>query len=1370
MNRLLTRNTWTLGIGTCAALFTAATVPLKAQDFDDAIFWTGGDSGGFMDSANWSGENLTPGPTQSAIFMEDETRNVSVTGTVNAWNVGAFGGDTTLNLGAETTLTLQNDGTLITGPGARLSLVGTETSLFKASTIEAWGDAGGNPGTTEIAIEVELDGGSFNHPVRKGRYALVVGTGGEIVLKDGADVSVRNEMAQTIVRVGETSGPEGVLRIEEGARLAIGRLATGEQATDATIGFLQVGDWGSDGHVVQTGGEVELIGALNIGNQGGHGVYEISGGSLKLGVAAEGGSGGYGAINTIGRNASDETARSSHGRLEISGTGLVELANGKLIIGNNTPESVANNGGRGEIIQNGGTLRVGPEGILYLSGYRSSTAQPGEPDGLYELNSGTLEIGGNSLQARYNNSTSEYAFRLGGGTIRVTGSALTTSVDAQLKAGTESYIDTAEAGATWAGAFTGDGKLAKLGAHTLELTGNSRIGGELHVLEGAIQQTAGANSIAEYGVGTGEGKVGVAGISGGVLNIESWVEDTENPGEFIKEIGRFQVGNYGGEGTFNQTGGVVNVFGALNIGNQGGKGVYNLSAGTLNLVSGTYGVGRNSNATEGGQGELNLSGNALIDLQHGDFIIGDYASGGAQASGVVNQTGGTFRVASGAGTNTKLYLGGYGGGIYHLDDGVLEIGGSSLRGNYGSATAGYEFNLGGGTLRVVDASLVSSVDATLVEGTVSTIDTGDDFDATLGSLSGSGDLVKEGKGRLYLTGDTVWSGNQVDLEGGLRVGSSNAAGSLTLEEGATVTLGVLNPSLATNLRVGIGGNRKGVLNIDGGHVLVKIKEEGLSNTISIGRDEGNGIGDGELIMSSGSIIFDDEEQIGTAYGSMAIGQLTQGKGVFQHSGGEVKLGTNGGVAFLVGYSGGEGTYNLSGDAEFYNGGGTLYIGNGATGRGTVNLTGQARFTLETANSSGQIFLGHDGGEGNIIQDGAGTELFIYTPNPIHIGTRSGGTESGGTGTYELKAGTGKLASDRGIALGEVPGGVGIVEQSGGVLYVNQVEGQMAGVFSVGHEGEGRFTQSGGESHFGGVIKIAERAGSKGEVHLEGGIMGVGGENGISAGPGDAAFYFKGGTLKVEGADLTTSVDATLSNTSTIDTGGLGAEWSGLLSGLGGLKKTGEGVLTLTRENTYQGTTTVEEGTLAVNGTAGTGALVVERDGALAGTGVIRGHATIAGALNPGNSPGKLTFDAGLTLTTDSTTTLEITGFEEGEYDQIDVSGGAFLVEGGTLVFSITGIGDGNHTFDFFEGTPITGDSFDVVQVFQGGATFDLLDQGGGLWTYSNIDDPGRFYSFNVITGELDYQVVPEPETWALLVGAGAALWLARRRRTRNAHA
>ncbi len=54
---------------------------------------------------------------------------------------------------------------------------------------------------------------------------------------------------------------------------------------------------------------------------------------------------------------------------------------------------------------------------------------------------------------------------------------------------------------------------------------------------------------------------------------------------------------------------------------------------------------------------------------------------------------------------------------------TLEIGGDSLKGVYNNVGRGsYDFNLGGGTIKVISSQLVTSVDATLTGGTTSIID------------------------------------------------------------------------------------------------------------------------------------------------------------------------------------------------------------------------------------------------------------------------------------------------------------------------------------------------------------------------------------------------------------------------------------------------------------------------------------------------------------------------------------------------------------------------------------------------------------------------------------------------------------------------
>ncbi len=527
---------------------------------------------------------------------------------------------------------------------------------------------------------------------------------------------------------------------------------------------LRVGDFGGTGTFTQTGGSVSVDGSLNVGNQGGNGTYAISGGSLSLNNG----------LFSLGRT-TGSSATAGTGLMQISGTAAVSVSGpSSFIIGDRDAPGPQ---GVGTLTQTGGTLSIGASAGLYLAGYGTGNT--------YNLNGGTLEIGGSSLHENYG-AGGTYAFNLGGGTIKVVGSDLTTSVNASLVPATYSVINTNGFNATLSGSVTGAaGGLAKLGAGSLALTNASNTLGSLLVAGGNVTQSTGTTlTTSELAVGTGAGNTGSYTMTGGSLILPAGTPPPLVGGS----ASSLRVGDFGGTGTFTQSGGSVSVDGSFNIGNQGGNGTYAISGGSLTLNNGLSSIGRTTSSVAGAStGLLQISAAATVNISGtSTLIIGDRDASGPQGVGTITQTGGTLAVGPSAG----LYLAGYGtGNTYNLNGGTLEIGGNSLQGNYGAGGT-YAFNLGGGTIKVVGSDLITAVSANLMASTTSTINTNGLNASLSGSLSGSGSLVKTGTGTLVFTAASTNSGGTSVSEGTVLAnnssGSALGTGPVTVDTGATL--------------------------------------------------------------------------------------------------------------------------------------------------------------------------------------------------------------------------------------------------------------------------------------------------------------------------------------------------------------------------------------------------------------------------------------------------------------------------------------------------------------------------------------------------------------------------------------------------------
>ena len=155
-------------------------------------------------------------------------------------------------------------------------------------------------------------------------------------------------------------------------------------------------------------------------------------------------------------------------------------------------------------------------------------------------------------------------------------------------------------------------------------------------------------------------------------------------------------------------------------------------------------------------------------------------------------------------------------------------------------------------------------------------------------------------------------------------------------------------------------------------------------------------------------------------------------------------------------------------------------------------------------------------------------------------------------------------------------------QSGGTINV-----AAAGSYFVGAFATGVMTQSGGLVSINSAspegLRLGHGAGGNGTYNLNGGTLEL---SKLSIGTATGTFNFGGGTLKANGT-LSTSVPMSLTGiggNATVDSNGNSVTFSGALSGVGGLTKTGTGTLTLSNEfSSYAGNVLISQGTLDTTG-------------------------------------------------------------------------------------------------------------------------------------------------------------------------------------------
>lgn len=1166
------------------------------------------------------------------------------------------------------------------------------------------GDGGAGGGTGAGAGGPGLGNGSnatTADSVRGNNVTLSVNTNATAIYIGGSGGGGRGANGTTSGTAGG-SGQDATLTLGAGRTLTVsGELRVGGAGGGAGSGANQ----GSTGGAGGKGG----AGTLVLGNN-----TVVNVGSLQVG----------GTAGNVGQTRSGAVGAAGAGTLQLNGTGSLTAANGIAISSTGTIAGTQTAGNTFTLTGNitgAGKLTQTGAGTTVLLGNVSHTGGTTISAGTLQLGSGGAagnfagNITNNSkLVVNGNNPVTLGGIVSGTGTLTQSGSGTTTLTG----------LNTYSGGTTVANgtlALSGTGQLAATGAMTLANTGTKfdisaasgdRTVGSLTTATGSTV-TLGARTLT-FGTAASTSVDGVIAGSGGVIKqgagTATFGAANAYAGGTTVQAGRIALsgtGSLASSGAVTLAGGSSRFdIGAANgnrtIGALSGVAGSNVAlgtrvltfgdatnqtfAGTLTGTANTAGIVKEGGGTTTLTGANSYTGTTTINA--GTLAVGNGGTTGSLGNGnIVNNASLVFNRGTGQLTVANTISG----------TGALTfMGGSNYLVTANNSNSG-GINIVGGAVQLGDGGTTGTFGAGAIVDNGVLIYYRSNGHTVGNAVSGSGAVVVAGAGTATFTGSNSYAGaTQIGasgLTGAVRVG--NGANSGTLGAG-NVVFAVAGSTLAFNrsdaLSVGndISGDGSvtqagnGTTTLTGNNSYTRTTT--ISNgTLQVGAGGASGtLGTGNVVNNA-SLVFNRSGALTVGGVISGTGRVTQvGSGTTtltnanSYSGGTtVQAGT-----LALGSAGtlaATGALNLSGSGAKFDisaaTGGIRTIGalSGVTGT-TIALGANA---LTFGNANNQSFAGVIGGTGGIVRQGGGVTTLSGNNTYTGATTVSAGTLRMGVANALGNTTAVSLTNVAGVSLdldgfnqsiGSLAGG-GNVNLGAGSLSLgsNNTSTSYAGVISgtgaVTKLGTGTQTFSAANTYTGGTT-------------VQSGTLALSGAGNLAASAA-VALTGAGASFDISAANADRTIGALSGAASS--TVALGARTlsfgdttnqvvGSTISGTGGLVKQFSGTTSLTGANTYTGLTTINAGTLAINGSVA-GGVLANNGGTLGGSGSIGGDVTVGkgATLSAGNSPGTLTVAGNLTLSAGSTSVFELgqSGAVGGTSNDL-VSVGGNLTLGGAL--------------------------------------------------------------------------------------------------------